>query len=55
MLVGESVHDRFVELLVTPRETVPENPFTDPTEIVDVAPTFTVAETLVGLAATLKS
>jgi len=55
ILVDDKVHDRFVEFVVTPRATVPENPFTDPTDIVDVPATFTVVETLAGLAAMLKS
>ena len=55
ILVDDKVHDRLVEFVVTPRATVPENPFTDPTDIVDIAATFTVVETLIGLAAMLKS
>lgn len=55
MLVDDKVHDRLVEFVVTPSATVPENPFTDATDIVDVAAMFTVVETLVGLAAMLKS
>jgi len=55
ILVDDKVHDRLVEFVVTPSATVPENPFTDPTDIVDIAATFTVVETLIGLAAMLKS
>jgi hypothetical protein len=49
------VQDRFVELAVTARVTVPAKPFRGATVIVEVpaTPTFTV--TLVALAVTVKS
>jgi hypothetical protein len=55
MLVEESVHDRFVEFVVTDRLTLPVNPLSGATAIVEVpvAPAFAV--TLVGLVVTLKS
>ena len=55
ILVEVSVQARFVELVVTARVTVPVNPFTGATMMVEVpaTPTFTV--TLVGLAVTVKS
>ncbi len=55
MLVGDSVHVRPAGETAEVRATVPVNPFTGATVIVDVpaTPTFTV--TLVGEAVTLKS
>jgi len=55
ILVELKVHERFVELVVTARVTVPEKPFTGATVIVEVpaTPAFTV--TLVVLAVTVKS
>jgi hypothetical protein len=54
MLVELRVHDRLVELVVTARPTVPANPLTGATVIVEVpaTPVFTV--TLVGLAVKVK-
>ncbi len=55
ILVEDRVHERLVELVVTARVTVPENPLTGATVIVEVpaTPAFTV--TLVVLAVTVKS
>jgi hypothetical protein len=55
MLVEESVHERFVELVVTARPTVPEKPFTGATVIVEVPATPTLTVTLVGIAVMVKS
>jgi hypothetical protein len=55
MLVDESVHDRFVELVETARVTALENPLTGATVIVDVPATLTLMETLVWLAVIAKS
>jgi hypothetical protein len=55
MLVELNVHDRLVELVVTARPTVPENPFTGATVIVEVPATPVLTVTLVGLAVTVKS
>jgi hypothetical protein len=59
-LVGLTVQDRLVELVVTASETVPVNLLLAPTgpeprEIVEVPATPTVGETLVGLAEMEKS
>jgi hypothetical protein len=53
--VEVKVHERLVELVVTVSVTVPENPLTDATVIVEVpaTPTFRVA--VVGLADIMKS
>ena len=53
--VEDRVQDRFVELVVTARVTVPANPFNGATVIVDIpaTPAFTVI--LVVLAVTVKS
>ena len=53
--VEDRVQDRFVELVVTARVTVPVKPFTGATVMVEVpvTPAFTV--TLVVLAVTVKS
>jgi hypothetical protein len=55
ILVEDREQIRLVEFVVTARVTVPVNPFSGATVIVEVplAPAF--AETLVGLAVTLKS
>jgi hypothetical protein len=55
MLFEERLQVRFVELVVTERETAPVNPFRGATVIVEVPamPKFTV--TLVGLVVKLKS
>ncbi len=55
ILVEVSVQARFVEFVVTARVTVPVNPFSGATVMVEVpaTPAFTV--TLVGLADTVKS
>jgi hypothetical protein len=55
MLVDESVHDRFVELVETVRVTPLENPLTGATVIVDVPAALTLMETLVWLAVIVKS
>jgi hypothetical protein len=49
------VQDRLVELVVTPRVTVPENPLSAATVIVDVPGVPVVTVTLIGLAVTVKS
>lgn len=55
ILVEFRVQERFVELVVTARVTVPAKPFTGATVRVEVpaAPALTV--TLIGLALTVKS
>ena len=55
ILVELNVHARLVELVVTPRVTIPLKPLTEATVIVDMpaVPVFTV--TVVGLAVTVKS
>ena len=55
MLVEDRVQDRFVELVVTARVTVPVKPFTRETVMDDVPAAPTLALTLVGLAAITKS
>jgi hypothetical protein len=55
ILVELRVQDRFVELVVTARPTVPANPFTGATVIVDVPATPALTVTLVGLAVIVKS
>lgn len=55
MLVAESVQDRLVELVVVPRVTVPVNPFTGDTVIMEVPAVPTVAVTLIGFAVIAKS
>jgi hypothetical protein len=54
-VVEDNAHERFVELVVIANATIPVNPFTGATVIVEVpeAPAFTV--TLVALAVTVKS
>jgi hypothetical protein len=54
ILVELRVHDRFVELVVTARPTVPAKPFTGATVMVEVPGLPVVTETLVGLAVTVK-
>jgi hypothetical protein len=55
ILVEFGLHDRLVELVVTAKVTVPANPFTGDTVIVELvaAPAFTA--TLVGMAEIVKS
>jgi hypothetical protein len=55
ILVGESVHERLVELVVTASVTVPPKPFRGATVIVEVPATFTFTLTLVELAEMAKS
>jgi hypothetical protein len=55
ILVDESVHERFVELVETARVTVLENPLTGVMVIVDAPATLTLIETLVWLAVIAKS
>jgi len=53
--VEDRVQDRFVELVVTARVTVPVKPFTGATVIVTVPATPAFAVTLEVLAVTVKS
>ena len=53
MAVEDRVHDRLVELVVTASVTVPVNPLTGATVIVDVPATPALTVTLVGLAVTV--
>ena len=55
MLVDESVHDKFVELVVAARTTVPAKPFTGATDIVEVPAILVLTLTLDGLAEIVKS
>ena len=55
MLVGDRVQVRPAGETVDVRATVPVNPLTGATVIVDVAVAPTTAVTLVGLAVTVKS
>lgn len=55
MLVVLRMHDRFVELVVTARVTVPANPLTGATVIVEASATPALTVTLVVLAVTVKS
>jgi hypothetical protein len=55
MLVGDRVHVRPAGVTVVPRATVPVNPFTGETVIVEAAAAPARALTLVGLAAIVKS
>jgi hypothetical protein len=55
MLVGLSVHVRPAGETAEVNATVPTNPFTGATVMVDVAVAPASAETLVGLAVTVKS
>ena len=55
ILVLLRVHVRFVEFVVTPSETVPENPLIGATVIVDVPAVPATVVTLVGLAVIVKS
>ena len=54
-VVGDSEHDSPVELVVTAKATVPLNPLTGATVMVEVPAIPTVVEMLVGLATTVKS
>jgi len=55
MLVTFRVQTILVEFVVTARATVPLNPFTGVTEMLEVPAVLTVIETTVGVAASLKS
>jgi hypothetical protein len=55
MLVGDRVHVRLVELVVTLRLVVPVKPLTGAIVIVDVPVAPVLIETVVGLAAMVKS
>jgi hypothetical protein len=55
MLVNESVHDRFVELVVITRPTVPAKPFTGETETDEVPAALVLTLTTVGFADIVKS
>jgi hypothetical protein len=55
ILVEVSVQARFVEFVVTARVTVPVNPFTRATVMVEGLATPTFMVKLVGLAETVKS
>ena len=55
MLVALSVHTRLVESVVTVRVTVPANPFTGATVIVEVVVAPALTFTVVGLALTVNS
>ena len=56
VILGEdNVQDRLVELVVTASVTVPVNPVTGTTVIVEVPMTLALAVTLVALAFTVKS
>ncbi len=54
-LVDESVHDKFVELVVAAKVTVPVKPLAGATEIVEVPATPVLTFTTVGFAETAKS
>ena len=53
--VEDSVHDKLVELVVTARVTVPANPLSGATLIVEVPATLALTVMLVVLAVTVKS
>jgi hypothetical protein len=55
ILVDESVQDKLVEFAVTPRVTVPVNPFRGATVMVDVPAVPEVTVTVVGFAVSPKS
>jgi hypothetical protein len=55
MLVEERAHVRLVELVVTARETVPENPLTGLIMIAEVPAVPTATVTTVALAEIAKS
>lgn len=55
IVVRSIVHDRLVELLVTVTATVPENPLTDATVIVEVALVARLTVALVGFPLIVKS
>jgi hypothetical protein len=55
MLLGVRVHVRPVGVTAEVRDTVPVNPLTGETMIVDVPTALTLIVMVVGLAATVKS
>jgi hypothetical protein len=55
MLVGVRVQTRFVESVVAARVTVPANPFSGETVMVELAVTPALTVILVGLAVAVKS
>jgi hypothetical protein len=55
MIVDEIVHDKFVELVVTTRVTVPVKLLTGATDIVEVPVIPVLTLTLAGLAEIVKS
>ena len=55
ILIAVRVQARLVELVVTARVTVPLNPLSEATVIVDVPATPVLTVALVGLAVTVKS
>jgi len=55
MVVGDRVHAMLVELAVIVRVTVPINPFSDDTVMVELPATPALTVTVVGLADTVKS
>jgi hypothetical protein len=55
IVVGVSLQARLVEFVATARVTVPVNPFSGATVIVDVPAVPVVTETVVGLAEMVKS
>jgi hypothetical protein len=55
ILVEDNVQDRFVELVITARVTVPEKPFNGATVTPEVPATPAFTATLVALAVTVKS
>ena len=55
ILVVVKAHDKFVELVVTPKVTVPVKPFSGEIEIKEVPATITAVVTDVGLLETAKS
>jgi hypothetical protein len=54
-LVGVNVHDRFVELVVKIRATVPANPFNDETETVEIPVTPALSVNVEGARIMVKS
>jgi len=55
IFVEDRLQERLVELVVTAKVTVPVNPLSGATVIVEVAATLAFAVTLVGLALMVKS
>jgi len=53
--LGDRLHERLVELVVTARATSPMNPLREATVIVEMPETPTLVETLLGFAVTVKS